>query len=259
MKKNRLVKAVRIGTSGWIYPHWQGAFYPEDCPKGKWLEYYARHFDALELNASFYRLPATETFRKWSQRTPAGFFWAVKMNRYITHIRRLKNVEEAMSRFYEAVSALDDKMGPILIQFPPTLVYENSLILNFLDLLDPARKHAIEVRHDSWIQDEFLDQLRQRNVALCISDTAGRYPSRIAVTADFAYLRLHGSRKLYASLYTEEELRDWAEKIRGWSCETWIFFDNDYEGNAVRNALTLREICKEQEGLRDNGGPDSDE
>jgi len=243
MKNNSWHPSVHIGTSGWNYPHWQGVFYPEDCPRGKWLEYYTRHFDVLELNASFYRLPGAETFRQWRRRTPENFIWAVKMNRYVSHILRLKNVEGAMVRFYDAVSALGDKLGPILIQLPPSLVYENSVMNSFLDLLDPSRRHAIEVRHASWIQKEFLDALSRRNVAFCIADTAGRYPGQVAVTADFAYLRLHGSRKLYASLYTEEELRDWAGKIRGWSCETWVFFDNDSEGHAVRNALRLREIC----------------
>lgn len=243
MGKSSLFPSVRIGTSGWIYPHWQGRFYPLECPKAKWLEYYARHFDVLELNVSFYRLPDAETFRRWSARTPAGFIWTVKMNHYITHILRLKNVEEAMSRFYDAVSSLDDKLGPIVIQLPPSLIYENSLVRHFLGLLDLSRKHAIEVRHGSWVQDEFMELLRQHNVAFCISDTAGRYPMRTAVTADYVYLRLHGSRRLYASLYTEEELRGWAEMIRNWSRETWVFFDNDFEGNAVRNAIRLREIC----------------
>jgi uncharacterized protein YecE (DUF72 family) len=246
MNKKQSLQSVRIGTSGWVYPHWQGIFYPNDYPKRRWLEYYALHFDALELNASFYRLPDSLTFQKWQQRTPAGFFWAVKMNRYVTHVLRLKNVESAINRFYGAVSSLGNKLGPILIQFPPSFVYEKSLIVSFLDLLDPSLKHAIEIRHESWMQDEFMDYLRQRNVAFCISDSAGRYPMRITVTADFAYLRLHGSQKLYASLYTEEELKSWAEKIRNWSCETWVFFDNDFEGNAVRNALRLREICREE-------------
>ena len=238
--------SVRIGTSGWDYPHWQEIFYPEDCPKTKWLEYYTRNFDVLELNASFYRLPTAETFGKWRQRSPSGFFWAVKMNRYVTHIRRLKNVAEAMSRFYEVVSFLGDKLGPILIQLPPNLLYDNFLLLDFLNLLDPSLKHALEVRHASWIQDEVLHILHQRNVAFCISDTAGRYPMKLAVTADFAYLRLHGSRVLYASLYSEEELRAWADTISEWACETWVFFDNDFGGNAVRNALRLREIFKEK-------------
>lgn len=238
-----MVPSVRIGTSGWIYPHWQGVFYPESCSKGKWLEHYARHFDALELNASFYRLPAGETFRKWRQRTPDGFSWAVKMNRYLTHLRRLKKAEEPLLRFYQATSALGEKLGPILIQLPPSLVYDPSLIRNFLELLDPAKKHAIEVRHASWMREEFFDVLREFKVAFCIADTAGRYPLQVAFTADFAYLRLHGSRELYASLYTEEELKGWAEKIKGWSCETWVFFDNDFQGHAVQNALELRRIC----------------
>jgi uncharacterized protein YecE (DUF72 family) len=243
MNNHSLHQPVHIGTSGWNYPHWQGVFYPKDCPRRNWLEYYARHFDVLELNASFYRLPGGETFRKWRQRTPENFVWAVKMNRYVSHIRRLKNVEGAMGRFYDAVSALGEKLGPILIQLPPSLVYERSLLDSFLELLDPSRRHAIEVRHASWMQKAFLDDLRRRNVAFCIADTAGRYPGQVAVTADFAYLRLHGSQKLYASLYTEEELRNWAGKIKDWSCETWVFFDNDAAGHAVRNALRLREIC----------------
>lgn len=234
--------SVRIGTSGWIYAHWQGRFYPEDLPKAKWLEYYAQEFDTVELNASFYRLPRETTFKNWFKRTPEGFLWALKASRYITHIKRLSEINGALQRFYDRSVHLGSKLGPLLFQLPPSLPYDTRLAQTFLAQLNPSFRHAIEVRHPSWLNREFFRELQDYNTALCISDTAGRYPYWEETTADFVYIRLHGSRKLYASEYTPEELEMWAEKITGWGRETFLYFDNDLEGYAVRNARRLKKI-----------------
>ncbi len=238
--------SVRIGTSGWTYAHWKDVFYPDDQPKAKWLEYYAQEFDTVELNASFYRLPKETTFKNWFRKTPEGFLWALKASRYITHIKRLSDVNEALQRFYDRAGHLGSKLGPLLFQLPPSLTYDAQLAQTFLAQLDPSFKHAIEVRHPSWLNSEFFTQLQDNNTAFCISDTGGRYPYREEITADSVYIRLHGSRKLYASEYTPEELEMWAKKIVGWGCEAFLYFDNDFGGYAIRNAQMLKKIMKDQ-------------
>jgi len=239
------VKSIaRIGTSGWVYPHWKGLFYPEEWPKAKWLEFYARNFSTVELNATFYRLPTETAVEKWFSRTPDGFLWALKTSRYITHIKRLVEVDEALKRFYALAERLHTKLGPLLFQLPPSLKYDSHLVETFLQHLQPSFRHSIEVRHPSWLNSEFFGQLRDCNTAFCISDTAGRYPYQEEITADFAYIRLHGSRRLYASDYTGEELETWAKKIVTWGCETFVYFDNDFEGYAVKNARQLKHLLE---------------
>ncbi|MBW1999586.1 MAG: DUF72 domain-containing protein [Deltaproteobacteria bacterium] len=232
----------RVGTSGWNYRHWKGIFYPEEIPQAKWLEYYARHFDTVEVNATFYRLPAPSTFENWYARTPEGFLWSVKGNKYITHTRRLSEPGEPIERLYKGVECLREKLGPILFQLPPSLSFDRSLFESFCKELRPSFQHALEVRHQSWLDDDAFRVMERYNIAFCISDTAGRYPYQEIVTADFIYVRLHGSKKLYASCYTEEELKEWADKIRKWGKRLFIYFDNDYEGFAVKNAARLKEL-----------------
>ncbi|MEJ5349055.1 MAG: DUF72 domain-containing protein [Desulfosoma sp.] len=231
----------RVGTSGWNYSHWRGRFYPDKLPTSQWLHYYTNHFDTVECNATFYRLPSEKTFLLWKERTPKGFCWAVKASRLITHNRRLRQVEEPLKLFMSRALLLGEKLGPVLFQLPPSLTYDSTLFEDFAAQLSPLKRVAVEVRHRSWINDRFLDQLRFHGLAFCVSDTAGRYPYHEAVTADFMYIRLHGSKKLYASSYTEEEIRTWADKIRSWNRETFIYFDNDFEGYAVQNALSLKQ------------------
>jgi len=233
---------IHIGTSGWIYNHWGGLFYPKDCPKTKWLEYYAEHYGTVELNASFYRLPKPQTFENWRKRTPDTFLWAVKANRYITHIKRLRDPEEPLERFFSSAEMLKEKLGPILIQLPPSLSFDETVFSHFCQQLKGNLLYALEVRHPSWAQERAVDILRDNNIALCISDTAGRYPYIEEDTATFIYVRLHGSKKLYASKYTEEELQTYARKIRDWPKDTYLYFDNDYKGYAVKNAKRLKEI-----------------
>ncbi|MBW1740927.1 MAG: DUF72 domain-containing protein [Deltaproteobacteria bacterium] len=235
-------KDIRIGTSGWSYPHWQERFYPADWPKSRWLEYYTEHFDTVELNATFYQLPKPKTFENWKARTPDHFLWALKANKYITHTKRLKKPDEPLERFYTAASGLKEKLGPILFQLPPSLSFDEREFEAFCQSLDPYQRHTLEVRHPSWINDRLFAILKKYNLAFCIADTAGRYPYYEVVTADFVYIRLHGSKKLYASDYSEEELQAWAQKIKEWGKDVYLYFDNDFEGYAVKNAKRLKEI-----------------
>jgi len=233
---------IRIGTSGWIYTNWVETFYPQDCPKSRWLEFYAGHFSIVELNASFYRLPKAQTFENWRKRTPDDFLWAVKASRYITHVRRLTEVAEPLERLYHAVEGLGGKLGPILFQLPPSLSFHEEAFVQFCRRLRKDRLHALEVRHSSWEHPKAIDILRNHNMALCISDTAGRYPYIEKDTASFVYIRLHGSQQLYASEYSEPELQAYAQKIRRWAKDTYLYFDNDYHGYAVKNARRMKEI-----------------
>jgi uncharacterized protein YecE (DUF72 family) len=233
---------IRIGTSGWTYKHWDWVFYPSTWPQSKWLAYYSEHFDTVELNASFYRLPKRSTFENWRSNTPNNFLWSVKGSRFVTHIKRLKNPAEPLDRLYDAVHGLKEKLGVILFQLPPNLVFDADLLMRFCKSLKPDIRHTLEVRHPSWFNDQMLEILRNFNIALCLADTAGRYPSCEAITADFVYCRLHGSKKLYVSQYSKAELKDWAEKILSWNRDTFIYFDNDAAGHAVRDAESLKKI-----------------
>lgn len=235
---------IHIGTSGWTYPHWRGVFYPENLPQSRWLAFYSEHFDTLELNASFYRQPARQTFENWKDKTPEAFLWSVKANRYITHIKKLREPADSLNRFYEAAFGLGEKLGVVLFQLPPSLRFNEDIFRAFLDLQPENQKVAFEFRNPSWLNDGVYELLRRKKAAFCISDTAGRFPYAEAVTADFVYIRLHGSKILYGSSYSDEELKTWAEKIKGWKRDAFVYFDNDYEGYAVQNALRLKEILK---------------
>jgi uncharacterized protein YecE (DUF72 family) len=233
---------IHIGTSGWIYDHWAEAFYPKDCAKTRWLEFYAGYFGTVELNASFYRLPKPQTFDNWRKRTPDNFLWAVKASRYITHVKRLKEAAEPLDRLYHSVEALEKKLGPILFQLPPNLPFNEEVFGQFCQHLKKDRLYALEVRHPSWEHQKAIGILRDHNIALCVSDTAGRYPYIEEDTAAFIYIRLHGSKQLYASEYSEDELQAYARKIRGSAKNTYLYFDNDYNGYAIKNAKRMREI-----------------
>lgn len=231
-----------VGTSGWNYDHWRGTFYPETIPKARWLEFYCRVLTTVEVNATFYRQIGQAAFQRWRENTPEDFIWSVKANRFITHIKRLKHVRDPLDTFLSQIEALGKKLGPVLFQLPPSLAFERGTVETFLSLLPPGNRYTVEARHESWVSDEALSMLKDHSIAWCISDTAGRFPYLEAVTADFAYLRLHGSKKLYGSLYTEDELALWREKVESWGIDTYIYFDNDYMGYAPRNALRLKEL-----------------
>jgi len=232
---------MHIGTSGWNYDHWKGLFYPEKLPKSRWLQHCTGVFSTLEVNATFYRQMKDSTFVKWHSETPDGFIWAVKASRFITHIKKLQDVKEPLDRFFSSVGLLREKLGPVLFQLPLSLPFEPSLLEHFCALL-PEQRCTIEARHYSWTGEEALSIMKRHSIAWCISDTAGRYPYREEVTADFTYIRLHGSKSLYASNYSEQELRDWASKIRSFGVDAYAYFDNDFMAYAPRNALRLKEL-----------------
>ena len=239
----KMIRPIYIGTSGWNYGHWKDVFYPPTYAKSTWLQFYAQNFTTVEVNATFYRLPKPETFENWRQTTPEGFLWAVKANRYIAHIKRLRDSGEALEKFFSAARTLKEKFGPVLFQLPPGLAFDEDTLDEFCENLEKYNhSSALEVRHKSWLNDSVLTKLEEHGVAFCISDTAGLYPYEEAVTADFIYIRLHGSRKLYASDYREDELQAWAKKIRQWKRDTYIYFDNDFGGYAPKNATRLKEI-----------------
>lgn len=239
------MKQVHIGTSGWNYDHWKGVFYDETFPKTKWLELYTRSFSTIEVNATFYRQMKAKTFENWRLRTPHGFIWSVKANRFITHIKRLNDVRESLHRFFSSLEPLGDKIGPILFQLPPSLAFDQKVWESFCTHLSPDYRYTLEARHISWTDAQVLACLKKHNIAWCISDTSGRYPYLEAITSDFIYIRLHGSQKLYASNYSEEELKSWAARIRKWDRETYVYFDNDCCAYAPHNALRLKELLKE--------------
>jgi len=232
-----------IGTSGWHYDDWRSRFYPEKLPKAKWLEFYAQQFSTVELNNSFYRLPSEEAFNKWHDSSPAGFTFAVKVSRFITHIKRLKDCDEAVENFMSRAAGLKEKLGPLLCQLPPGLHRNDETLENFLKKLPQSLKHVIEFRHQSWLEEGVFDILRQYNTGLCVFDMP-KMSCPLLATADFGYIRFHGGESLYSSCYTDEELSGWAKRIAGLAQSldsVYIYFNNDIAGYAVENAVTIRE------------------
>lgn len=236
---------LRIGISGWRYPPWRGKFYPEDLPQRLELHYASRQLSSIEINGSFYSLQRPTSWRHWYRDTPRGFVFSVKAPRFITHIRRLRDVEQPLANFLgSGILALGEKLGPILWQFPPTFKYDHGLFdaflaslpkdgaaalamarhhdahLKYVDDLQPRPnhrlRHAVEIRHDSFKDPAFIRLLRKHRVALVISDAANKWPRLQDVTGGFVYMRLHGDKELYASGYTDAALDDWAHRIRAW-------------------------------------------
>jgi len=218
-------------------------------PKAKWLEFYSRHFTTVELNNSFYRLPSEEAFANWRQSSPANFVFAVKISRFITHVKRLKDSEEPVNTFLGRARILEEKLGPLLYQLPPNMHRDDGRLGSFLSILPPGMKHVLEFRHESWLDEGAFDLLRRYNVGLCVFDMPG-LACPLAATADFAYIRFHGSTGLYSSCYSDEELADWARRLVALAADlkaVYIYFNNDAEAFAVRNAMTLGNYLKAEE------------
>jgi uncharacterized protein YecE (DUF72 family) len=235
-----------IGTSGWVYRHWRGVFYPWDLRADQWLQHYAARFDTVELNNSFYRLPSEGAFQRWKEDAPAGFTYAVKASRYITHMKKLADVEEALPRFLERSRLLGDRLGPILYQLPPFWACNADRLRAFLDLLPTGLRHAFEFRHSSWLNETVFSLLEAHGAALCIVSLP-EFPCLLRATAPFVYIRLHGAEAKYGSCYSERELEWWAEQILGFlhdGKDVYAYFNNDACGYAVQNALRLRELIR---------------
>ena len=242
--------SYNIGTSGWHYDHWKHRFYPEELNKRRWLEFYAGHFTTVELNNSFYRLPPETTFATWYESSPASFTFAVKVSRFITHIKRIKATEEAVGRFITRAKILGEKLGPLLYQLPPNMHRDDERLVSFLSILPEKMKHVFEFRHQSWLEGKVFEILRQHNAGFCIFDMPSLSCPLVA-TADFAYVRFHGSTGLYSSCYSDEELADWAKKLTDLAVNlkaVYIYFNNDAEAFAVRNAITLRSYLERESG-----------
>ena len=290
---------IRIGISGWRYAPWRGGFYPEGLKQADELQFASRALPSIELNGSFYALQRPQSYAAWYDATPPGFVFSIKGNRFITHIQRLRDIDGPLANvFASGVFNLKEKLGPFLWQFPPSFRYDAELVEHFLSLLphdteaalelaqhceprmkerslleiDKKRKlrHAMEIRHESFIDEGFIALLRKYNVALVVADTGGKWPYLEDVTADFMYLRLHGDKELYASGYTEPALERWAQRIEAWSkggqpkdahCvsaskpkarksrDVYCYFDNDIKVKAPFDARRLIERLGLEKGL----------
>ena len=237
-----------IGTSGWHYEHWRGLFYPGKLAKPRWLEFYAQHFNTVELNNSFYRLPSERAFINWRESSSGDFVFAVKVSRFITHIKKLRNMEEPMQNFLARADFLQDKLGPLLYQLPPTMKRNDEALEFFLSMLPRQYRHVFEFRHESWINDDVFNILKRYKAGLCIFDMPD-FTCPVVATADFAYLRFHGSTGLYWSCYSDEELSGWAERIAGLGRNlkaVYIYFNNDAGAYAISNAKTLARFLAEK-------------
>ena len=262
---------IRIGISGWRYEPWRGVWYPEGLPQRRELEFCGWHFPTVEINGSFYSLQRPEYYEEWYRNTPPGFLFAVKGSRYITHMLRLTNIDKPLANFFASgILALRDKLGPFLWQFPPMFTYRRERLEPFFarlprtmaDALRLARRrdarmhgrsrlaidedrplrHAVEIRHPSFMNDDFVSLLRSHDIGLVVADTAGKWPKLFHVTSSFVYVRLHGDVQIYTSGYTERALASWARRIRAWAKEgrdVYVYFDNDVKVKAPYDALNL--------------------
>jgi uncharacterized protein YecE (DUF72 family) len=243
-----------VGTSGWQYRDWRGSFYPEKLPASRWLEHYAATFPTVENNGTFYRLPAPETFADWRSRTPDGFLMAIKASRYLTHIRRLRDPAEPVSRLMAAADRLGDRLGPVLLQLPPNLRADPAALddcLGQFQLHDHARaagrlRVCVEFRHPSWWTDEIRQLLQARNAALCWADRLGRPQGELWRTADWGYLRLHEGAAEPWPRYGRQALRSWLRRIADcWPAQADVFayFNNDQNAAAPADATTFATLA----------------
>jgi len=262
---------IRIGISGWRYEPWRGVFYPERMPQRRELEFCGRHFPTVEINGSFYSLQRPQYYDDWYNETPEGFLFAVKGSRYITHMLRLTHIEKPLANFFASgILNLREKLGPFLWQFPPMFRYNEQRLARFFDLLprttaealalarrrdarmigrsrlaiDANRplRHALEIRHPSFMTADFVRLLRKHDIGLVVADTAGKWPKMFHVTTNFVYVRLHGDIQIYTSGYSDKALDSWARRIRAWhkaGHDVYVYFDNDVKVRAPFDALNL--------------------
>lgn len=245
-----------IGTSGWTYKHWNKRFFPEDLPKSEWLRYFSRYFSTVEVNTTFYHMAKRTTFSKWKSETGKQFEFAIKMYRVFTHFKKLKLNEEdkeTLDAFIMNAAMLEDKLGPILIQFPPSFGVALKELDNFVYLIRKQEKKigrqlklAVEVRHKSWFEEDVYKFFRERNLAFVITNSPA-WPSKVIKTTDFVYMRFHGRTKLFASNYTDKELGEWADILRELrSRRVYAYFNNDANAFAADNALTLARLLNKK-------------
>jgi uncharacterized protein YecE (DUF72 family) len=237
-------RVIRIGCSGWSYQHWRGVFYPQSGSSSRWLELYAQEFDTVEINATFYRLPAVKTVEGWASRTPDDFLFAVKASRYLTHVKRLREIVEGMKRMDACVEPLRgaSKLGPMLWQLPPHFHRDDGLLESTLEALTPGR-HAFEFRDPSWFAEDVYQLLQQHGAALVVADRAPAAPSPWVGPASWSYLRFHSGRAGDGN-YGTRELGAWATRVASQRGDVFAYFNNDWQGFAIANARTLRGLVK---------------
>lgn len=228
----------RVGTSGYHYPHWRGVLYPEDAPEEEWFGLYADRFDTVEINNTFYQLPDAGTVEGWRRRAPEGFLYSVKFSRYGTHLKHLKDPGEVIPNFLGVVEALEDRLGPVLVQLPPNWNAAPDRLARFLEVAPDGLRWAVEVRDPDWLRPDVYGVLRAAGAALCIHDKIEDHPREI--TAEWTYLRYHGDE--YAGSYSHQKLTAEAERIAdrlAAGIDVYAYFNNDVGGHAVSNAMDL--------------------
>jgi len=233
---------VHVGCSGWNYPHWREVVYPKGLPQSRWLEHYTALFDTVEVNTTFYRLPKRDSVAHWVEQTPSDFVFSVKASRYLTHIRRLRDMGTGLGRFYERIEPLvrSSKLGPVLWQLPATFRRDDDRLVSALDQLPPGR-HCFEFRHESWFVPEVSELLRSYGVALVIGDHPERPFQTHELTADWTFIRFHHGHRGRNGNYADRELAEWADRIGRWRqrADVYAYFNNDWEGFAVSNGQQL--------------------
>lgn len=240
---------LRVGTSGYVYPHWRERFYPPSLPARRWLEHYAASFDTVELNSTFYRLPRPRAFEQWRASVPEGFVFAVKASRFMTHVRRLRAPAAPLARLLRRARRLGPALGPVLFQLPGRFHHDPRRLEHLLRALDrqrlaPGLRAVLEVRHESWLAPAVLARLERASVALCLADWS-ELPVRDVVTADFVSVRRHGAGVRYGGRYAGASLAADARRIRAWldgGRDVYVYFNNDQRAHAVRDALRLRAL-----------------
>lgn len=238
---------IYIGTSGWFYFHWE-SFY-RDLPSEKWLHFYAKHFTTVEINSTYYHLPTEKTVKHWASRTPKDFIFSVKMSRYVTHVKKLKDYGDGIDKFLQAIAPLKSKLGPILFLLPPSYQINYELLEATLSVLPKNHQYVFEFRNSSWHVPEVYALLRKYKVGWCISDLNGKL-SPIEITAPFVYVRLHGPKSAYKGVYSIQTLKKWAKRIQEWNAQglsVYFYFDNDEKGYAIQDATKLINILQKVE------------
>lgn len=233
---------VHIGTSGWHYLHWKGPYYPENLSPKYFLDHYAQDFHTVEINSTFYKLPEISTLKTWKESVPQDFLFSVKMSRYITHTKRLKDPKSSLQKFFSRIKYLQEKLAVILIQLPPNWSLNLERFKAFLQALPKGYRYAFEFRDESWFCEEIFSLLKKYGCALCIYELGKKKTEKI-LTADFVYIRLHGPKKAYQGSYSPQVLSNWAKSFEEWKKkrkEIFCYFDNDEKGYAPQNARLLQ-------------------
>jgi uncharacterized protein YecE (DUF72 family) len=241
---------IRVGCSGWQYKHWRGSFYAPELLQSRWFSHYALTFDTVEINNSFYRLPDPETFDRWREQAPAHFLYAVKASRFLTHMKKLKDPEEPVARFFDHARHLGRHLGTVLYQLPPRFPVNLERLERFLRALPTRHRHTVEFRDTSWYDERVYDLLRRYSVALCLHDMQGSAIGKLVI-GPFVYVRFHHGTSKYGGRYADDRLDDWAEWLAARHAEgldVFAYFNNDTGGHAPRDAVRLRQRIAERLG-----------